>query len=139
VSYSRTSYSRTFAANSSFTVFDYKNSQRRTYYHPHTASHQTTSGSTAVLHERSSGDQYVKKPTAVPATYLTPSTELSPVNPRSYTPGSDKHLASRTGHEIEQQIMEGGGLANFGSRAGAKQLETETPGSNSATTSEQRR
>lgn len=90
----------------SFTVFDYTRSQRRSYYRQ-PASHQTTSMSaTSQSRAQSLG-----------------ATDMTRSSSRPYTPSSD------TGrHDIEAQIMEGGGMANVGSRGIGKQLDDTNSG-----------
>jgi hypothetical protein len=99
-------------------------------------SQQTTSTSTAVSHEHKESQSGRKQSTSHSSglqAFLSSPIELDPINPRSVTPG-----LSSPGHEIEAQIMEGGGLANIGSRAGAKQLEPDTPITSRANSGDER-
>lgn len=130
-----------------FTVFDYTRTQRRSYYHAPNSSgaaagsrSRTVPGSSASYHSphpaltapaASSPPLAAPQPQRPQAPFAT---EMTSLPSRSYTPGSDKaHVVSRTGDAIEQQIMEGGGLANVGSRDWSKQLDRE-PNGNGETT-----
>ncbi|KAK8869799.1 hypothetical protein IAR55_000367 [Kwoniella newhampshirensis] len=87
-----------------FKVFDYTKAQRRSYYHPATATNaQTTSTGT--------------RATAA-------STHLSPIPmSRPHTPSDRTGLVSRSGMDVEGQILDGGGMANLGGRGGWKASE----------------
>ncbi|WRT67153.1 uncharacterized protein IL334_004119 [Kwoniella shivajii] len=82
-----------------FKIFDYTKTQRRSYYHPAApgAANQTTSSGTTA--------------TAV-------SSHLSPkiIDSRPGTPSDRTGLISKTGLDVEGQILDGGGMANLGGR-----------------------
>jgi serine/threonine kinase 32 len=98
------SAARPTLANASFKVFDFSKTQRQSYYHPTqtTGTMQTTSSATAV--STSSADLKVSG---------------SPVHrlpSRPATPSDKTGLASRTGFDVEAQILDGGGMANLNGR-----------------------
>lgn len=111
----------------SFKVFDYERTQRRTYYHPAGGSSaQTTSqstGATAVSVEPSKNVVSAGGGTAVPAT----SPSLAQGLPsRPATPSDRTGVISRTGMDVEAQILNGGGMANMGGRGGWHDSELDS-------------
>ncbi|WWD01371.1 hypothetical protein V866_008314 [Kwoniella sp. B9012] len=85
-----------------FKVFDYTKTQRRSYYHPAgtsaSAANQTVSNGTTA--------------TAVSSHLSAKMAELS----RPGTPSDRTGLVSKTGLDVEGQILDGGGMANVGGR-----------------------
>lgn len=96
----------------SFKVFDFTRVQRRSYYSPINA--QTTSATTnatAVSIE-------AKPPLKIgPAPLGLPS--------RPATPSDRTGVVSRTGLDVEAQILDGGGMANMGGRGGWRTSELD--------------
>ncbi|CAD6583463.1 MAG: hypothetical protein TREMPRED_003571 [Tremellales sp. Tagirdzhanova-0007] len=103
-----------------FKVFEYTRAQRRSYYHPATPTDgQTTSSGTAAttITAVSLPDQKYLADSAEPMT--------THVMIRSATPSDRTGLISRTGLNVEAQILDGGGMANLGGRGGWSKTEIE--------------
>lgn len=83
----------------SFKVFDYTKAQRRSYYVP-TPSQDSTIADTVAMSSN--------------ATHLSPTTGMT----RSDTPSDQTGVISKTGMDVEAQILDGGGMANMGGRGG---------------------
>lgn len=103
----------------SFKVFDYTRAQRRSYYSP--AAGQTTSSHTGNTSN-----------TAVSASALDPSLAKVLSGGRSLgepsrpaTPSDRTGIISRTGLDVEGQILDGGGMANTGGRGGWRSSELD--------------
>ncbi|ORY23058.1 kinase-like domain-containing protein [Naematelia encephala] len=102
-----------------FKVFDYTRAQRRSYYHPAPGtgtSAQTTSATTAI----SSNTAVSTSPTS--KTIEAPETRMPS---RPTTPSDRTGVISRTGMDVEAQILDGGGMANLGGRGGWKSSDIE--------------
>jgi serine/threonine kinase 32 len=104
-------------------VFDYTR-QRRTYYEP--SAGQTTSAhtgaTTATAISSSSLDPGLAK-------VLTGGRSLHD-HARSATPSDRTGVISKTGLDVEAQILDGGGMANLGGRGGwrSSELDVTTSG-----------
>lgn len=99
----------------SFKVFDFSRAQRRSYYTPTAPNAQTTSaatGSTAV-----SSYTHPELDTKALAALSAP----SPIRPG--TPSDRTGVISRSGLDVEAQILDGGGMANIGGRGGWRQSD----------------
>ncbi|WWC61115.1 uncharacterized protein I303_103693 [Kwoniella dejecticola CBS 10117] len=85
-----------------FKIFDYTKTQRRSYYHP------AASGATVPSQTTSSGTT---------ATAVSSHLSAKPaVVSRPGTPSDRTGLISKTGLDVEAQILDGGGMANLGGR-----------------------
>ncbi|WVO20762.1 uncharacterized protein IAS62_002062 [Cryptococcus decagattii] len=82
-----------------FKVFDYTKAQRRSYYVP-TPSQDSTIADTVAMSSN--------------ATHLSPTINMT----RSGTPSDQTGVISKTGMDVEAQILDGGGMANMGGRGG---------------------
>lgn len=103
----------------SFKVFDYTKAQRRSYYEP--SSGQTTSAHTGAT-----------SATAISSSSLDPSLakvltggRSLPDHARSRTPSERTGIISKTGLDVEAQILDGGGMANLGGRGGWRTSELD--------------
>lgn len=117
----------------SFKVFDHSRAQRRSYYHPAGNPQTTSSGtqatsSTAVSASQSpragAGSPAAKSVGAGAGTGQGPPDMRSlalpamPKTSRPTTPSDRTGVVSKSGYDIEAQILDGGGMANMGGRGG---------------------
>ncbi|EIW69468.1 AGC/YANK protein kinase [Tremella mesenterica] len=100
-----------------FKLFDYTKATRRSYYHSASVSGQTTSGATSTT-----AASLDKKP---PRTVPKNATQYSPSRPA--TPSDRTGVISKTGLDVEAQILDGGGMANLGGRGGWRSSELDIP------------
>jgi serine/threonine kinase 32 len=104
----------------SFKVFDYTRAQRRSYYEP------STKGQTTSAHTGATSATAISSSSIDPglAKVLTGGRSL-PDHARSATPSERTGVVSRTGLDVEAQILDGGGMANTGGRGGWRSSELD--------------
>jgi serine/threonine kinase 32 len=112
----------------SFKVFDYTRAQRRSYYQPANNAQTTSSGTTGTTGTSATA---VSSGGLEPAKHLvsagqTGRSSASPgpgvglgLSSRPATPSDRTGVISRTGLDVEAQILDGGGMANMGGRGGS--------------------
>lgn len=84
----------------SFKVFDYTKAQRRSYYIPNPSQDSTLSAAAAI-----SSSNAIRQ---------SPQIDIT----RPETPSDQTGVISKTGMDVEAQILDGGGMANMGGRGG---------------------
>ncbi|GFZ46109.1 hypothetical protein JCM24511_04355 [Saitozyma sp. JCM 24511] len=117
-----------------FKVFDYTRAQRRSYYQPANNAQTTSSGTTGTTGTSATA---VSSGELEPAKHLVSAghpgrSSASPgpgvglgVSSRPATPSDRTGVISRTGLDVEAQILDGGGMANMGGRGGWRQSEID--------------
>jgi serine/threonine kinase 32 len=126
----------------SFKVFDYTRAQRRSYYQPANNAQTTSSGTTGTTGTTGTSATAVSSGgLGEPAKHLVAAgqpgrSSVSPgpgvvglgVSSRPATPSDRTGVISRTGLDVEAQILDGGGMANMGGRGGWRQSEIDPLG-----------
>lgn len=99
-------------------MFDYTRAQRRSYYEP--------AGQTTSAHTGNTSATAISGSTIDPslAKVLTGGRSLGEPS-RPATPSDRTGIISKTGLDVEAQILDGGGMANLGGRGGWRSSELD--------------
>lgn len=100
-------------------MFDYMRAQRRSYYEP--SAGQTTSMHTGHTSATAVSNSHIDPSLAK---VLTGGRSLGEPS-RPATPSDRTGMISRTGLDVEAQILDGGGMANTGGRGGWRASELD--------------
>ena len=111
----------------SFKVFDYTRAQRRSYYHPAPAAGQTVSRTTATTSD-TAVSLPDRKQSSSPQSHMMSQIPTRPDSTRPGSPSERTGVISRTGLDVEAQILDGGGMANLGGRGGWRSSDIEPDG-----------